>query len=50
MGSPIRSEIWACVAPVDPELAASLVWMDSSIYVKPGRSKNNSCFYLCSQR
>jgi len=31
MGSPIRSEIWACVAPGDPQLAASLAWMDSSM-------------------
>ena len=31
MGSPIRSEIWACVAPGDPELAASLAWNDSAL-------------------
>jgi len=31
MGSPIRSEVWACVCPGDPELAASLAWMDSSM-------------------
>lgn len=29
MGSPIRSEIWACVAPGDPQLAASLAWNDA---------------------
>ena len=29
MGSPIRSEIWACVAPGDPQLAASLAWKDA---------------------
>lgn len=29
MGSPIRSEIWACVAPGDPGLAASLSWKDA---------------------
>ncbi len=29
MGSPIRSEIWACVAPGDPGLAASLAWKDA---------------------
>jgi ADP-ribosylglycohydrolase len=29
MGSPIRSEIWACVAPADPQRAAALAWMDS---------------------
>jgi len=29
MGSPIRSEIWACVAPGDPQLAAALAWHDA---------------------
>lgn len=29
MGSPIRSEIWACVAPGDPQLAAALAWSDA---------------------
>lgn len=31
MGSPIRSEIWACVAPADPGRAAALAWMDSAM-------------------
>ena len=31
MGSPIRSEIWACVAPADPQHAAALAWMDSAM-------------------
>jgi ADP-ribosylglycohydrolase len=31
MGSPIRSEIWACAAPANPELAASLAWKDSAV-------------------
>jgi ADP-ribosylglycohydrolase len=31
MGSPIRSEIWACIAPADPQRAASLAWMDSAM-------------------
>ncbi len=31
MGSPIRSEIWACVAPADPQRAAALAWMDSAV-------------------
>ena len=31
MGSPIRSEIWACVAPADPQRAAALSWMDSAM-------------------
>ncbi len=29
MGSPIRSEIWACVAPGDPQLAAWMAWRDA---------------------
>jgi len=29
MGSPIRSEIWACVAPGDPQLAATMAWKDA---------------------
>ena len=31
MGSPIRSEIWACAAPANPQLAASLAWKDSAV-------------------
>lgn len=31
MGSPIRSELWACVAPADPQRAAALAWMDSAM-------------------
>ncbi len=31
MGSPIRSEIWACIAPADPQRAAALAWMDSAM-------------------
>jgi ADP-ribosylglycohydrolase len=30
MGSPIRSEIWACVAPADPQRAAALAWLDAA--------------------
>jgi ADP-ribosylglycohydrolase len=31
MGSPIRSEIWACIAPAHPQRAAALAWMDSAM-------------------
>jgi len=31
MGSPIRSEIWACLAPADPQRAAACAWMDSAM-------------------
>ncbi len=29
MGSPIRSEIWACIAPGNPQLAAEMAWKDA---------------------
>ncbi|OGF51079.1 MAG: hypothetical protein A2231_13160 [Candidatus Firestonebacteria bacterium RIFOXYA2_FULL_40_8] len=29
MGSPIRSEIWACLYPANPEAAAEMAWKDS---------------------
>ena len=31
MGSPIRSEIWACLAPGDPQLAAMMAWKDAVV-------------------
>jgi ADP-ribosylglycohydrolase len=31
MGSPIRSEIWACLAPANPQRAATLAWLDSAM-------------------
>ena len=31
MGSPIRSELWACIAPGDPQLAASIALKDAII-------------------
>jgi hypothetical protein len=31
MGSPIRSEIWACLHPGDPQAAARMAWKDSSL-------------------
>jgi ADP-ribosylglycohydrolase len=30
-GSPIRSEIWACIHPGDPQAAARMAWKDSSV-------------------
>lgn len=29
MGAPIRSEIWACLAPGNPQLAAEMAWKDA---------------------
>jgi ADP-ribosylglycohydrolase len=31
MGSPIRSEIWACLHPGDPQSAARMAWKDSAV-------------------
>lgn len=31
MGAPIRSEIWACVAPGNPDLAAALAYQDGCV-------------------
>jgi len=31
MGSPIRSEIWACLHPGDPQAAARMAWKDSAV-------------------
>jgi ADP-ribosylglycohydrolase len=43
-GSPIRSEIWACVAPADPEQAAALAWMDSAMDHAGGEGTNGEMF------
>lgn len=45
MGSPIRSEIWACVAPGDPQLAASLAWMDSAMDHAGGEGTYGEMFW-----
>jgi ADP-ribosylglycohydrolase len=45
MGSPIRSEIWACVAPADPQMAASLAWMDSAMDHAGGEGTYGEMFW-----
>ena len=45
MGSPIRSEIWACVAPGDPQLAASMAWMDSCLDHAGGEGQYGEMFW-----
>lgn len=45
MGSPIRSEIWACVAPGDPQLAASLAWMDAALDHAGGEGTYGEMFW-----
>lgn len=45
MGAPIRSEIWACVAPGDPQLAASLAWMDAALDHAGGEGTYGEMFW-----
>jgi len=45
MGSPIRSEIWACVSPADPQLAARMAWMDSSLDHTGGEGRWGEMFW-----
>jgi ADP-ribosylglycohydrolase len=45
MGSPIRSEIWACVAPGDPQLAASMAWKDSVLDHAGGEGMYGEMFW-----
>ncbi len=49
MGSPIRSEIWACVAPGDPGLAASLAWRDSALDHAGGEGTYGEMFWAALQ-
>ncbi|MER3472906.1 MAG: hypothetical protein C4335_02480 [Armatimonadota bacterium] len=45
MGSPIRSEIWACVAPGNPQLAASLAWLDAALDHAGGEGTYGEMFW-----
>jgi len=45
MGSPIRSEIWACIAPGDAQLAASMAWKDSVIDHAGGEGMYGEMFW-----
>jgi len=45
MGSPIRSEIWACVAPGDPQLAASMAWQDAVLDHAGGEGTYGEMFW-----
>jgi len=45
MGAPIRSEIWACLAPGDPEIAASLAWLDSALDHAGGEGQYGEMFW-----
>jgi ADP-ribosylglycohydrolase len=45
MGSPIRSELWACVAPADPQTAAAFAWMDSALDHAGGEGTYGEMFW-----
>ncbi|MEM2930147.1 MAG: ADP-ribosylglycohydrolase family protein [Thermoproteota archaeon] len=45
MGSPIRSEIWACIAPGNPQLAASYAWKDSCMDHSGGEGMYGEMFW-----
>lgn len=49
MGSPIRSEIWACIAPANPQRAAALAWMDSAMDHAGGEGTYGEMFWSAVQ-
>jgi len=49
MGSPIRSEIWACLHPGDPQAAARMAWKDSSLDHTGGEGTLGEMFWAAIQ-
>ncbi len=45
MGSPIRSEIWACLHPADPQAAARMAWKDSAVDHANGEGMYGEMFW-----
>ncbi len=45
MGSPIRSEIWACLHPGDPQAAARMAWKDSALDHAGGEGTYGEMFW-----
>jgi ADP-ribosylglycohydrolase len=45
MGSPIRSEIWACLHPGDPQAAARMAWKDSALDHVGGEGMHGEMFW-----
>jgi ADP-ribosylglycohydrolase len=45
MGSSIRSEIWACVHPADPQSAARMAWKDSALDHAGGEGMYGEMFW-----
>ncbi|MHC4983573.1 MAG: ADP-ribosylglycohydrolase family protein [Planctomycetota bacterium] len=49
MGSPIRSEIWACLHPADPQAAARMAWKDSAVDHAGGEGTFGEMFWAAVQ-
>ena len=49
MGSPIRSEIWACIAPAHPQLAAEFAWKDAVLDHAGGEGVYGEMFWAALQ-
>jgi ADP-ribosylglycohydrolase len=45
MGSPIRSEIWACIHPADPQSASRMAWKDSALDHAGGEGTYGEMFW-----
>ncbi|MBI2440983.1 MAG: ADP-ribosylglycohydrolase family protein [Lentisphaerae bacterium] len=45
MGSPIRSEIWACLHAADPQAAARMAWKDSAVDHAGGEGTYGEIFW-----
>ncbi|MHA1804631.1 MAG: ADP-ribosylglycohydrolase family protein [Promethearchaeota archaeon] len=45
MGAPIRSEIWACISPGDPQLAAATAWKDAVLDHAGGEGMHGEMFW-----
>ena len=49
MGAPIRSEIWACVHPADPQRAAAMAWRDAALDHAGGEGTHGEMFWSAVQ-
>ncbi|MBI3991620.1 MAG: ADP-ribosylglycohydrolase family protein [Candidatus Omnitrophica bacterium] len=49
MGSPIRSEIWACLYPGDPQAAGRMAWKDSAVDHTGGEGMYGEIFWASLQ-
>lgn len=49
MGSPIRSEIWACLHPGDPDGAARMAWKDSCLDHSGGEGMYGEMFWAAAE-